>query len=359
MTSSSDFEKQVLDSFPSSRWAKRRVLLAVSGGADSVALLRAFVAVASKEGLLRRLSVATVDHRARGAESDADVQFVQELAERFQLPIDVLTLDPQAVHEEARDQGSWESAARTLRYRALYDAAKKRGARFIATAHHRDDQLETLLFRLFRGSGLAGLRGVAPYRVVDESLVVVRPLLRLGRDDILDYLKALDQPFRVDSSNASPKYARNRVRNELVPLLDDLFPNKWRGALLRLSQIADETESNLEARVEKLEERVREAKEKEKTRQIFLDSIDARDDFREFDLPLDPLRNVPTEILIRYFRKHWEKNGWPLGEMGAEEWRRLVDAVREKIPPNQFPGGVSLSFPNDAFLRLEILPRER
>ncbi|MBR4975404.1 MAG: tRNA lysidine(34) synthetase TilS, partial [Thermoguttaceae bacterium] len=250
------FETALLAAFPLDAWRARRVCVAVSGGADSVALLRGLVRlpeITNNPDLRRNFFVATVDHRSRGAESDGDVAFVEALAAELGVDFFRRTLDPTELEAEARRQGSWESAARELRYRALVDAAKAGSARFLATAHHRDDQLETLLFRLFRGAGFDGLRGVPAVRPLDESLVLIRPLLAVGRAEILAYLTRLNQPYRVDSSNASPRYARNRIRNELAPLLDSIFPGRWDAALLRLAELAAETETFFDAQTAPLD----------------------------------------------------------------------------------------------------------
>ncbi|MBQ9127214.1 MAG: tRNA lysidine(34) synthetase TilS, partial [Thermoguttaceae bacterium] len=253
------FETALLAAFPLDAWRSRRVCVAVSGGADSVALLRGLVRlpeITNNPDLRRNFFVATVDHRSRGAESDGDVAFVEALAAELGVDFFRRTLDPAELEAEARRQGSWESAARTLRYRALVDAAKAGSARYLATAHHRDDQLETLLFRLFRGAGFDGLRGVPAVRPLDEVLVLIRPLLAVGRAEILAYLAQLNHPYRVDSSNASPRYARNRIRNELAPLLESIFPGRWESALLRLSELAAETETFLDAQTAPLDAKI-------------------------------------------------------------------------------------------------------
>ncbi|MBP5622690.1 MAG: tRNA lysidine(34) synthetase TilS [Thermoguttaceae bacterium] len=303
----SDFENALLDSFPLEQWTKRRVCLATSGGADSVAALCAFSRIAERASVSKNLFVVTVDHRSRGAESDGDVLFVRELSARLHLEFFDRQIDKDELQKESKRQGSWESAARLLRYRLLFETARQNGARFLVTAHHNDDQLETLLFRIFRGSGLDGLRGIAPYRTVDESLTIVRPLLGLNRADILEYLNGLRQPYRTDSSNASPIYARNRIRNELIPLLETLFPGKWQNSLLRLAQIANDTESFFEKRVLELEQEIALAQKKEYAYNETLNKLHAAATQNEnessdaVDFPRRPLQNVSEEIAVRYF----------------------------------------------------------
>ena len=370
------FETALLAAFPLDAWRARRVCVAVSGGADSVALLRGLVRlpeITNNPDLRRNFFVATVDHRSRGAESDGDVAFVEALAAELGVDFFHRTLDPAELEAEARRQGSWESAARTLRYRALVDAAKNGGARYLATAHHRDDQLETLLFRLFRGAGFDGLRGVPAVRPLDESLVLIRPLLTVGRAEILAYLAQLNQPYRVDSSNASPRYARNRIRNELAPLLESIFPGRWESALLRLSELAAETETFFDAQTAPLDAEIAAAKRRDALFARTLDALgvpvasannanDANDanDASSPDvvmLPLEPLRAAPEPLVRRYFRQIWRDRNWPLAAMGAAEWRRLAAAVRktplDRRAEPQFPGDVRLTFPDPSTLRLE------
>ena len=385
------FETALLAAFPLDAWRRRRVCVAVSGGADSVALLRGLVRlpeITNNPNLRDNFFVATVDHRSRGAESDGDAAFVEALAAELGLDFFRRTLNPNELEAEARRRGSWESAARELRYRALADAAKKGGARFLATAHHRDDQLETLLFRLFRGVGFDGLRGVPAVRPLDESLVLIRPLLAVGRAEILAYLAQLNQSCRVDSSNASPRYARNRIRNELAPLLDSIFPGRWDAALLRLAELAAETETFFDAQTAPLDAEIAAARRRDalfcrtlaslgvsanlpnhsnnvnnanNTNDTNRPAVALAANVASFPdvvtLPLEPLRAAPEPVVRRYFRQIWRDRNWPLAAMGAAEWRRLTAAVRQTSLPNraepQFPGDVRLTFPDASTLRLE------
>ncbi len=358
MFSSHQVEAQILATLPVQDWKKRRVCLAVSGGADSSALFRAFVRIAERFDLKKNLLVVTVDHRLRGEESDGDVLFVCDLARKLGVDVFVRRVDLQELQEETRRQGSLEGAARSIRYRLLIEEAQKRGARFLATAHHQNDQLETLLFRIFRGSGLDGLRGAQSFRKVDESLVIVRPLLNVDRDEILNYLETLGQNYRFDSSNASSEFLRNRIRNELMSKLDDLFPDRWRGALLRLSRLADETEKRLELEVENLERNVEKSRRRNVLFQQTLKSLNAFQEVERkahdaYEAPLEPLRQAPDEILIRFFRRVWTRKKWSLNSMGALEWRRLAFETRTRASQGLFPGNVALFFPSVDVLRLE------
>lgn len=183
------------------------ILVAVSGGPDSIALLHAMCAVSGRAGL--RVAVAHFNHRLRSAESDRDEMFVRALCDKLEVGLFVGhgTIDAKA--------GNLEERARELRYEFLNRAAGQSGARHIALGHHADDQAETVLIRLMRGAGTAGLAAMAeagPGRLI-------RPMLSLTRDELHVYLKAIGAQFVSDSSNDSSLMLRNRVRNELLPAI--------------------------------------------------------------------------------------------------------------------------------------------
>lgn len=188
-----------------------RVIVAVSGGADSVALLDILVNLRELDLFL---VVAHLNHQLRGAESDGDEAFVARLAADYGLPLEVRRED---VRELARRQKlSLEEAGRVVRYAFFDKVAAIHGARSIALAHHADDQAETVLMRLLRGAGGGGLAAMLP-RSIDGRYV--RPLLKVTRREIEEYLAGNDLDFRTDSSNADTRFLRNRVRHELLPLL--------------------------------------------------------------------------------------------------------------------------------------------
>lgn len=182
------------------------VTVGLSGGADSVALLCVLSFWREKLGI--SLAACHVNHRLRGAESDADEAFCRSLCERLEIPLTVTAVD--VAGYAARTHHSTEEAARILRYQALAAAA---GAGKIATAHNADDQAETVLFQLMRGTGLDGLCGIPPRR---EN--IIRPLLDCTRTEIEGYLAGIGQPFCTDATNLSDDYTRNRIRHRLLPL---------------------------------------------------------------------------------------------------------------------------------------------
>lgn len=209
------------------------VWVAVSGGVDSMVLLH----------VLRELghpcSVAHVDHGLRGAESDADRLFVERKAKQSGLPFRSVRVDLKA----AAQGTSTQMAARELRY-AWFNGLLREGPARMALGHHRDDVVETFLLHLMRGIGAHGWPGIQAVTELEEGSIC-RPLLGVGRDQIMEYAHANDIPFRDDASNADPKYLRNRVRAELLPLMESIRPGARRtmirgtGLMKELTAAAD------------------------------------------------------------------------------------------------------------------------
>ena len=192
------------------------VVVALSGGADSVALLHILLGLAEYgSGVV----AAHLNHRLRGAESDEDENFVRALCQKHDVPLVVRGID---VGHIARERGlSLEEAGRECRYSFFKEVAADFGAKTVALAHHADDQAETVLMRLLRGSGGTGLRGMLP-RSPDGCYV--RPLLRVTRKEIEEYLANEGVRYRVDSSNSDIGFLRNRIRHELIPFLGGYNP---------------------------------------------------------------------------------------------------------------------------------------
>ena len=230
-----------------------RVGVAVSGGADSVALLCLLLELRGELGLV--VSAVHFNHGLRGAEADADEQFVAELAHEH--GIDLFAERGDTADLAAKQGKGIEAAARDLRYaffrRLLAEAKLNR----IATAHTLDDQAETVLMRMLRGTGVHGLRGILPCLAgampgamtaprADEAAdttraaatTIVRPLLAVRRVEVEAYLHRIGQPWREDSSNCDVQLTRNRVRHELLPLLEEKFNPEVKQRLAELAEIA-------------------------------------------------------------------------------------------------------------------------
>jgi tRNA(Ile)-lysidine synthase len=214
---------------------KQRVLVAVSGGVDSMVLLHILAALAPEAGW--NLKVAHVNHQLRGASSAADERLVRRTAEQMRLPIAVLRADVRALAKEQRV--SLEMAGRIVRHDFLARTAKRWKISRIALAHHQDDQLEHFFLRLLRGSGghgLSGMKWLSP-SPKDPEIMLVRPLLDCPKEAIREYAAQVRLRFREDSTNACMDIQRNRIRHELLPLLTSRYQPGLAKSLLRVMNI--------------------------------------------------------------------------------------------------------------------------
>jgi tRNA(Ile)-lysidine synthase len=223
-----------------------KVVVAVSGGADSVCLL--YILNSLKSRLDISLHIAHLNHGLRSKESDNDARFVTRLAKKLGLP---LTIRREGVAEYKKlKKYTLEEAAREKRYEFFADVTDKENAECVAVAHTRDDNVETILMHILRGSGIGGLRGLLPLSVLqfgEEQMAinVIRPLLSLSREEVEEYCRSLKIKPRVDSSNKSITFTRNRIRLELIPQLRT-YNSRVDEALLRMAAIADEETKFLE-----------------------------------------------------------------------------------------------------------------
>jgi tRNA(Ile)-lysidine synthase len=222
-----------------------RVLVAVSGGPDSTALLLLLHGLARAMRL--DLHVAHLDHGWRGRASAADAEFVRRLAIRLGLPVTVGHVSPSHWSTREGRQSSREARARILRTNFLLETARQVGAQKVALGHTRDDQAESLLLRLLRGSGPRGLAGTYP--VVDG--VIVRPLIDVRRRDLLAYLRERRVRYRVDATNRDTALARNRVRRKLLPLLEREFNPAVVEALAHAAELLRDEDGYLSGVAEK------------------------------------------------------------------------------------------------------------
>ncbi len=213
-----------------------KILIAVSGGVDSAVLLDLFSHVQEKFEL--ELQVIHINHGLRGSESDGDADFVMEFAKRYQLKCLQKRVDTRTY--AISNKLSIEDSARILRYRFFDDMLRTTQFNKVATAHNADDQAETILDHLMRGSGIRGLAGIAVKR--DHY---IRPLLNLSRHEIEHYAAENKIKYRIDSSNWELKYKRNRIRHELIPYIKRQFNPKINQVLIRSGEIFRETENYL------------------------------------------------------------------------------------------------------------------
>ena len=319
----SDFLTKLSHSWPPKRWADVTVLVAVSGGADSVALLLGLsqLRVASSG----RLVAAHFNHKLRGSESEQDQAFVEDLAREVGVECIVGAADGDL--GAAHGGQGLEGVARQARYEFLARAANQCGARYVATAHTADDQVETILHHILRGTALAGLAGIPRTRQLTEAATLIRPLLDVTRGEVLDYLKLLDKIYREDSTNRLLDLTRNRIRHELLPLLERDYSPHVRAALLRLARIADEADEHFRRHALHLARQI--SRPIAGGVEIFTKSFGGG-----------------GELIERYLLIHlWQEQGWPLADMSFEKWEQLralacLGANGPAAPAQMFPGGI-------------------
>jgi tRNA(Ile)-lysidine synthase len=306
------------------------LVIAVSGGPDSVALARA--AVIARGTGRDRLVLAHLNHGLRGAESDADEAFVVDLGSR--LPAVEVHHARFEVAAEARATGAnLEATARRLRYAWLAQVARETGIARVATGHTADDQAETVLHRLLRGTGLQGLRGIASSRPLGPDVELVRPMLGITRAEVLAFLHGLGQSFREDSSNRDLRHTRNRIRHELLPLLADQYNPAIVALLGRLAVQADAAFRDEEARAAAL---LAAAELPRAGSQLVFDAA--------------KLAAAAEQDLRAMLRFVWEREGWPRDAMGFDAWQRLAEQARGRGTATDFPGGVRACHRERVFL---------
>jgi tRNA(Ile)-lysidine synthase len=234
---------------------KSRIVVAVSGGTDSICLLK--VLVNKQAELDIKLHIAHLNHQLRGGESDSDAEFVNNLATELEVPATIEKRDVATYRSEKRC--SLEEAAREVRYNFLAEVAHTENADCIAVGHTRDDQVETILMHILRGSGtrgLCGLQAQTSMKVINGKYInIIRPILVVSHQETLDYCREWKLKPRMDSSNISHAFFRNRIRYELLPLLKNYNP-EIDSSLLRLSAIVADELSYIEDQVHELWDKV-------------------------------------------------------------------------------------------------------
>ena len=290
-------------------------VVAVSGGADSVALLRCLAE------WVNPLVAVHLNHCLRGADSDADEQFVRELSHSLNLGFRTISIDVQAT--ASIWNANLEDTARKARYDWFAQVARETGANWIATGHTADDQAETVLHRLIRGAGIQGLRGIACERELVPSIRLVRPFLHVHRSDVIACLNALGQAWREDASNRDAIYTRNRIRHELLPLLKTFNPALI-DVLGRLAEQAGEVH----------------CEQQQAARELLV----------ECELPRASAICVVQTARLRTAARHrirgvlrllWEREGWPQRDMTFEHWKRLVEVALGEESTVELPGGIT------------------
>ncbi len=309
--------QRILDDWPIYQWQDTDVLIAVSGGPDSVALFRILWNLKHQFGGKGSLIVAHCNHQTR-TDSQTDALFVRDLVGKF--GVKFLQFDRQPSSGESGKATLSEESLRDFRLNALLTAARERGIRHVATGHNASDQIETVLFRLFRGTGLPGLTGI-PFNRVDNGISIVRPMLRVRRAEILELLNDLGQPWRSDPSNHNSNFTRNFLRNEILPMLASRFDGQFENSVLRLVGQVNEQMLMLDAMTDSIIE----------TATVTV--------FQRAAVDIRALAGV-HDVLIRHaLTRIWSSAQFPEQSMSYEKWQQLADLVRgESRLPLQLPG---------------------
>ena len=350
------FEQKLIDSWACQDWGDLTILLAISGGGDSTALLRSicavrdsFAAVLSRSPLAGQVVVAHFNHHLRGRESDGDEQFVISLCEELGVRCLVGSVDTESpkpvLSKQGNNQGEGlESLARQARYTFLENAAAQVGARYLVTAHTYNDQAETVLHRIIRGTGLRGLGGIARVRRINNSLSLIRPMLDIRREEVLEYLRDLGQPFREDASNADKTFTRNRLRHDLLPMLQREYNPAADEAVVRLARLAQENLAFLD--------------------QILDQRFEASIQIAHPDLAFlrrEALRDESPYLLRELMIRLWTEQGWPQQAMGYEQWDRLASLIKGETatdesfnPQVAFPGGVTVEIQSEETISISM-----
>jgi len=357
------------------RWGCSIQLLAISGGADSVALLRAMVDLSPNRELLH---VAHFNHGWRGAESDADEIFVRELCHSLGLRLEVGRVtestgeqESEALHHKIKglEVGpKTEESARMLRYDFLSKIALKVGARYVLTAHTASDRVETMLHNLCRGTGLAGVCTPGLLRSFTPSGLLVRPLIGCFRWQVEQYLSDLKQPVCCDSSNDDQSYRRNYIRATVLPVLRAAYGTQVDQRLLSFSLIAEEA---LESQRHQADQYWREAT---RLSQEFTEQCKMRKrHVNAICVPNQQLLPSSWPIVQLAIRNQWHLRGWALKAITKRHWERIrsywadaaessaesaVDQHSRKTRPRvTLPGPIRLEF-RKGWLTLEPLTLE-
>lgn len=297
----------------------RGCLLGVSGGPDSVALLRGMLQLQAEFGM--HVEVAHFNHGLRGGASDEDQAWVEQCSLELKVPCHVGFAISSS--ETPSRVVSSENALREQRLDFLLATARQREIDTICLGQHRQDQIETLLHRLARGTGMRGLAGIPAVRLMAPGYRLLRPLLECSRDEILAYLASLSQDYRIDHTNDEIDYTRNLIRHELLPLLEQVHPQAGLNLLRLHAQIQDHLEF-LQPFLARLEQ----------------ESLLNRTPHL-LQLRLLPLQAAAPLLVRELFVTLWDEQHWPRAGMTQQHWRTLADFVHVRSETLQLPGYIT------------------
>lgn len=309
-----------------------RVLVAVSGGADSVALLVGLVDLATEFSL--QLVVGHLNHRLRGAASDADADWVLQLSRSLDLTCERGELADEVLADQL---GGLEERARHFRYQFLEAAAARHDCPIIMLAHTSNDQAETVLHHLLRGTGISGLSGIPFSRMTPKGFRLVRPLLTMSRAGIETFLRDRGQEYCTDHTNEDPAMTRNRLRHHVLPLLRKEINPHVDEALARLAEQAADVDEILRNAAQQLLNR------------CVLDS-----QAESCRLDTSHLIEQPRHLVREVFRRLWQQQHWSRQSMGFEQWNRLAEML-ESRKAIHLPDRVEARFCSETLLVLRRL----
>jgi tRNA(Ile)-lysidine synthase len=279
------------------------LLLAVSGGLDSMVLLHLAVQAAAVEP--RRLAVAHLNHGLRAQAGQHDASLVQAAAADCGLQYFAETLPENAL--KSASVGSLEEAARAARYAFLERTARAQNFCFVAVAHHSNDQAETVLLNIARGTGLAGLRGMPDRRLLSPGVQLVRPLLDFSRAELAAFAADRGISYAEDASNSSSEFTRNRIRHQILPALRESLNPGVDQALVRLARQAGEQLACLDALADQLLE------------QAILECSESI-----VRLSRSRLLQSPEPLIRHALIRLWDRQGWPRQRLTAAHWLRTT-----------------------------------
>lgn len=303
-----------------------RVLVCVSGGPDSVALLHLLYCLKDKDNL--RLHIAHLNHMIRGSQAEDDAVFVRNLAKKLGLPIVLKREDVPSFAQKRKL--SLEEGARILRYKFFLETAKKVKANKIAMAHSADDQAETVLMRIIRGTGLQGLGSIQPVSE-QKGIVIIRPLIETWKQEAIDYLRQKKLRFRVDISNKDETYFRNKVRLNLIPYLSRNYNPRIKETLIRLGESVREDYNYLRTETEK----------------AFLKLTENRNFPSEVNFSIKKLSKYPLAIQRGVIRLAIKKVKGDLRKISYQNWKDLNGLIKN-LNGNKF-----LDLPENTRIRKE------
>jgi tRNA(Ile)-lysidine synthase len=330
------------------------IAVGCSGGPDSVALLCALKRLCPDN---TRIIVLHFNHQLRGVASEGDEQFVRDLAEKLNCVVAVGRADGSQFCSSTNATLNWstvpqdrsdEAYLRSTRYAFFESIAAACGARYVALAHTLDDQIETSLLNLFRGTGLSGLGGMKPFRPIryESEIVIARPLLSASRRNIEAFLGEVGQPYRTDASNTETEYTRNWLRNILLPSIEERMGSSVRESISRAANAAQETQQWIELCAKQ-----------------WFDQNHIQFHSHGFRVKAIELTKMPWPVIYEVLRLSWIEKQWGLGAMSHEHWLSLRAFISESrnqttsSKPTMLPGAVQVQC-QDGYISFQRLAVE-